>query len=129
MPELRIDPIVGRRVYIAEDRAGRPSDYVDEPLQGSFRVSERPVHVESCYFCAGNEAHTPVASAEVRDAQGRWQVRVVPNKYPALALDQPDSAAYGAHEVIIESPEHVLELVDMGVEHLAVILRVYRDRL
>jgi UDPglucose--hexose-1-phosphate uridylyltransferase len=129
MPELRIDPIIGRRVYIAEDRAGRPSDYVAEPLRGSFPASERPGHVKACYFCAGNEAHTPVASAEVRDAQGRWQVRVVPNKYPALALDQPDSTAYGAHEVIIESPDHVLDLLDMDGDQLAVILVAYRDRL
>jgi UDPglucose--hexose-1-phosphate uridylyltransferase len=53
----------------------------------------------------------------------------VPNKYPALALDQPDSTAHGAHEVIIESPDHVLDLLDMDADQLAVILAVYRDRL
>ena len=116
MPELRIDPIVGRRVYIAEDRAGRPNDY-----EASGR--------RDCFFCAGNEEHTPVASATVVDADGRWRVRVVPNKYPAVVLDAPDTEAFGAHEVIIESPDHALDVVELDVEHLAVILAVYRDRL
>ena len=144
MPELRIDPIVGRRVYVAEDRAGRPNDYVGEslrdshssfgaherresPLEGNPRFGETRLQV--CYFCAGNEAHTPVETAAVLDADGRWRVRVVPNKYPAVTLDAPDSDAFGAHEVIIESPDHVLNLVDLSVEYIATILTVYRDRL
>ena len=136
MPELRIDPIVGRRVYIAEDRAGRPNDFVGwdkvppEAASASLQVGLRPsLQVSACSFCAGNEVHTPLASAIVLDADGRWQVRVVPNKYPAVALDQPVSAAFGAHEVIIESPDHVLDVVDLGMDHLATVLGVYRDRL
>jgi UDPglucose--hexose-1-phosphate uridylyltransferase len=127
MPELRIDPIVGRRVYVAEDRAGRPNDYVGASLQAPHPVSERLDN--HCYFCAGNESHTPVASATVLDGSGRWRVRVVPNKYPAVMLDQTESAAFGAHEVIIEAPHHILDVVELAVEDLAVILAVYRDRL
>ncbi|MBA3481488.1 MAG: DUF4931 domain-containing protein [Pirellulales bacterium] len=130
MPELRIDPILGRRVYVAEDRAGRPSDYVGESAAAdSHPVSEKPDHVTACPFCAGNEVHTPVATATVLDADGRWQVRVVPNKYPAVRLDEPEAAAFGVHEVVIESPAHVLDVTDLGVEHLTTILTVFRDRL
>jgi UDPglucose--hexose-1-phosphate uridylyltransferase len=129
MPELRIDPIVGRRVYVAEDRAGRPSDYVGESLRDSHPVSERPGYSSGCPFCAGQEQHTPVASAEVLGAEGRWQVRVVPNKFPAVMLDQPLDAAFGAHEVIIESPRHLLHWTQLDVDQLAVVLTVYRDRL
>jgi UDPglucose--hexose-1-phosphate uridylyltransferase len=127
MPELRIDPIVGRRVYIAEDRAGRPNDYVGESLRDSQPVSERLAN--SCYFCAGNESHTPAASAEALDSDGRWRVRVVPNKYPAVVLEESEAGAFGVHEVIIESPEHVLDVVEMEIEQLAVVLGMYRDRL
>jgi len=123
MPELRIDPIIGRRVYIAEDRAGRPNDFE------AFTSPPRPGPASQCPFCAGNEDQTPVASATALDAQGRWRVRVVPNKYPAIMLETPVDAAFGAHEVIIESPEHRLELVELDVEVLAIILTVYRDRL
>jgi UDPglucose--hexose-1-phosphate uridylyltransferase len=129
MPELRIDPIVGRRVYVAEDRAGRPNDYVDEALRASHPASERPVHMPACYFCAGNERHTPVATATVPGPDGRWQVRVVPNKYPAVRTDAAVEDAFGAHEVIIEAPEHVLDIASLALQRFAAILRVYRDRL
>jgi UDPglucose--hexose-1-phosphate uridylyltransferase len=122
MPELRIDPIVGRRVYVAEDRAGRPNDYAEQPASPGPRVT-------SCFFCAGMERHTPDAVATVLDSQGHWRVRVVPNKYPAVTLDQPLDRAFGVHEVIIESPRHLLNVADLGVEQLATALTVYRDRL
>ena len=154
MPELRTDPIIGRRVYVAEDRAGRPSDYrkvvggisdVEFARQGSaLSASETPpteynlpaappaynspaAH-SNCPFCAGNEVHTPVAVATVSDAHGHWQVRVVPNKYPAVRVDESVDGAFGAHEVIIESPEHLFDVTQLGLERLAAIVRVYRDR-
>lgn len=138
MPELRVDPIVGRRVYIAEDRAGRPSDYAaadaGERGDGHAAPTSTPAGARSvvradCFFCAGNEWHTPVASHVVNDAEGRWLARVVPNKYPAVTLDAPTGDACGAHEVIIESPQHVLDFADLGVERLAQVLTVFRDRL
>ena len=130
MPELRIDPIVGRRVYVAEDRAGRPNSYVSESLPGSEIVRHGGLaHDTDCCFCAGYEDETPFASATVTDSNGYWQVRVVPNKYPAVRLDEPESAAFGVHEVIIESSAHVLDVTALGVEHLATILDVFRDRL
>ena len=132
MPELRIDPIIGRRVYVAEDRAGRPSDYV-AAVGGGSSASETPPTAptfrDNCPFCAGNEVHTPVAVATVSDASGGWQCRVVPNKYPAVRIDQPLDGAFGAHEVIIESPEHLFDVPQLGLERLAAIVRVYRDRL
>lgn len=135
MPELRIDPIIGRRVYIAEDRAGRPSEY-SAAVGGGASASETPPtddasahHKPNCFFCAGNEVHTPVAELTVSDASGQWQCRVVPNKYPAVLMDQPVDGAFGAHEVIIESPEHLLDVTCLGLTRLAAIVRVYRDRL
>ena len=51
MPELRKDPITGRWVIIAADRAMRPTDFVREhvvPTGGHF-----------CPFCPGHETKTP----------------------------------------------------------------------
>jgi UDPglucose--hexose-1-phosphate uridylyltransferase len=121
MPELRIDPITARRVYVAEDRAGRPFDYVDPPPVGTASQATE------CPFCAGCEALTPEASAAVYDAAGRWLVRVVPNKFPAVMLDA--DAALGAHEVIVESPEHVCEFDHLGAGQLVRVFQVYQDRL
>jgi UDPglucose--hexose-1-phosphate uridylyltransferase len=53
----------------------------------------------------------------------------VPNKFPAVALGFPDDSAFGAHEVIIESPEHLADVVQLDVERLVLVLTTYRDRL
>src|SRR5262245_19757327 len=83
MPELRKDPIVGRWVIIATDRAKRPVSPRTEPdsAAGSF-----------CPFCEGHEDKTPNEIIAHRDRQSRandkgWRVRVVPNKFPALQIE------------------------------------------
>lgn len=148
MPELRIDPVCGRRVYIAEDRAGRPTDYA--PNVGPT-AADSAARRDACPFCAGHEAATPHESAATLDADGAWRVRAVPNKYPAVAFEPsapsacglaPQSpgeafasygaepqAAVGAHEVIIESPQHVTEVTDFAADQFVVVLAMYRDRL
>ncbi|HEV3138218.1 MAG TPA: galactose-1-phosphate uridylyltransferase [Pirellulales bacterium] len=136
MPDLRKDPIVGRWVIIAKNRAKRPHDLVDE-------VALRPAS-GFCPFCEGSESHTPseiVAyrqSGTHRDRPG-WRVRVVPNKFPALEiegdLNKRGEGIYdmmrgvGAHEVIIESPKHLASSTELGHENLREVLWMYRDRL
>src|SRR5207247_7060853 len=83
MPELRKDPVVGRWVIIATERARRPSDFVAQPV--------RPVGTE-CVFCAGNEHKTPPEILAGRSPGSRpnepgWSYRVVPNKFPALRIE------------------------------------------
>jgi UDPglucose--hexose-1-phosphate uridylyltransferase len=131
MPELRIDPITARRVFVAEERAGRPFDYAAAP-------AHRPSSASDCPFCAGHEHLTPDATAQLADDAGRWQVRVIPNKYPAVVLAppagraasvEPGAAAIGAHEVIVEAPHHAVDLVQLTVDQATRVLTVYRDRL
>ena len=137
MEEIRTDPISGRRVLIAEGRAARPSDYTS-----SNKSTLQPTSASNCPFCAGAEQQTPAPTQVVNDSADNWQVRVIPNKYPAVTtnveISDPQSAqppfsspqqAYGAHEVVIESPRHFHNLTELSVEQLAVVLQVYRDRL
>lgn len=134
MPELRKDPIVGRWVIIAPDRAKRP-------------IQTRETHVADgglCPFCEGNEANTPVEILAYRDAKSRpnekgWRVRVVPNRFPALQIEgdlrkrgdgiYDQMNGVGAHEVIIECPSHATSMALLAEENLREILWVYRDRL
>ena len=68
-----------------------------------------------------------------------WTVRVVPNKYPALVADSArkdgseqfyeSQPGLGAHEVIIESPNHDLSLAKVGASQLVAIVRAYRARM
>jgi UDPglucose--hexose-1-phosphate uridylyltransferase len=136
VPELRKDPIVGRWVIIATDRAKRPSDFLRDPVgvtPGRF-----------CPFCEGNEDKTP---PEIlgwrRDGQGSnqrgWSLRVVPNKFPALGIEgdlarQGEGLfdkmnGVGAHEIIIETPDHNLSLARLPEKRLEDVLWAYRDRM
>ena len=134
MPELRRDPVNGRWVIISTERGKRPSDY---PYTARRRSSD------FCPFCPGNEAATPPEVAAIReegtrpDAPG-WKVRAVPNKFPALRgdgdLNREGVGIYdkmngvGAHEVIIESPDHNVTLADLDIAHVADVLAVCQQR-
>ncbi len=135
MPELRHDPIQKRWVIIATERALRPHDFLIEP--------ERK-EVNFCPFCEGNEEKTPPEIFAVRHSDSErdrpgWRVRVVPNKFPALkiegGLDRRGLGPYdrmngvGAHEVIIETPDHVAHFSDLKPEQLKLVLATYRERL
>lgn len=135
MPQLRKDPVLGRWVIISTERGKRPTDFATEPedRKGGF-----------CPFCAGNEDKTPPEVMSYRDEGTKadtagWQVRVVPNKFPALAiegeLDRAGEGMYdkmngvGAHEVIIETPDHDRSLADLPVDHIALVVKASQERM
>ena len=135
MPELRKDPVVGRWVIISTERSRRPTNFAPVRPERSSGY---------CPFCPGNEDKTPAEVYARRPAGGApntsgWQVRVVPNKFPALqiegALERRGEGLYdkmngvGAHEVVIEGPEHDLDLSDYPVEHIVEVLKAYRERI
>jgi UDPglucose--hexose-1-phosphate uridylyltransferase len=136
LPELRRDPITARWVAIATERRKRPND---------FKVEHATVApAEQCPFCPGHEDMTPPELLAHRpdgsppNAPG-WQLRVVPNKFPALrvegTLDRGADGFFdrmngiGAHEVIIETPDHAKQLATMGEAEIVQVLLAYRDRM
>jgi UDPglucose--hexose-1-phosphate uridylyltransferase len=135
MGELRKDPITGAWVIISTERQKRPTDFAVEP---AVSRSGSP-----CPFCEGNEDKTPPEVLAYRDGSppnGRgWQLRVVPNKYPALrvegSLDRQGVGLFdrmngiGAHEVIIETPEHDQTLATFPEAGIERVLRAWRDRM
>jgi len=137
MSRLRKDPIVGRWIIVSTERPKKPEDYnYDEP--------EDDVTPAECPFCEGNEAKTPPEIASFRaektlpNTKG-WWVRVIPSKYPVLhvegSLEREGSGIYdwmngvGAHEIIIETPEHARRLEDLTESQVEKILWEYRDRI
>jgi UDPglucose--hexose-1-phosphate uridylyltransferase len=137
MPELRRDPIVGRWVIISTDRAGRPRDFLEDTH------ARQPV-ADVCPFCPGQERLTPREVLAYRPQEGPsnspgWKVRVVPNKFPALQVEgdmgREGIGLYdrmngvGAHEVIIETPDHKAALADLAPKHIEDVLWAYRDRM
>lgn len=136
MPELRRDPVTGRWVIISTDRQKRPNDFRLE--QASLLGADR------CPFCPGHEGLTPLEVLSYRQNGGAangpgWDLRVVPNKFPALqvegSLDRAGDGMFdrmngiGAHEVIIETPHHERTLAAMSETEIERVLWAYRERI
>jgi UDPglucose--hexose-1-phosphate uridylyltransferase len=135
VPELRKDSITRRWVIIATERAARPSDFPPG--------APEPDTSATCPFCEGRETSTPPEIVAIRrpgtppNTPG-WQVRVVPNKFPALRIEGSTDittngvfeamGGVGAHEVIIETPRHDLHPGIMNPAQLASVLWMYRER-
>jgi UDPglucose--hexose-1-phosphate uridylyltransferase len=137
MSELRKDPVTGRWVIIAPERARRASDLRSAP----------PPSVETslCPLCPGQETLTPPEiyairrqAGAVRDGPG-WSLRVVPNKLPALRVEgelarEGDGLfdkmqGVGAHEVIIETADHAKGFGHLSTAELEEVLWSWRERM
>ena len=136
MSELRHDPTTRQWVIIAPERAKRPKQ---EPKKR--QVVELPSWDESCPFCPGNENQTPaeVFRLPLSGRNSTWEVRVVPNRFSALApegsiIRKEDGHlfrrmdGFGIHEVIIESPSHNTPMALKAYEQVEKVLITYQER-
>ena len=119
---------------MATERARRPSDFIKE----NHHRKGSP-----CVFCYGMEHLTPPEVLAYRNNgavanQSGWRIRAVPNKYPALRIegeaDRRGDGVYdlmngiGAHEVVIETPDHDKGMADLEPRGIEEVLWAYRDR-
>jgi UDPglucose--hexose-1-phosphate uridylyltransferase len=135
MPELRQNRFTKEWVIIATERAKRPEEMV---VKREPKVV--PSFVPTCPFCPGNEHLTPPEIARLPPSapDGKWDVRVVPNKFAALARDVEPTRTirrtlrtingFGVHDVIVETPNHAMVTALMSVPHVSEILRSYKTR-
>jgi UDPglucose--hexose-1-phosphate uridylyltransferase len=126
MSELRQDPVTHDWVIVSPGRKGRPHDPGGES--------------RACPFCPGHESEAPDAVDEIRDDDGRWLVRALPNKFPVLATPPGSDesiartptgrglAGSGMHEVIVESTSHDATLGSMSVEEVRRVIGMYARR-
>jgi UDPglucose--hexose-1-phosphate uridylyltransferase len=139
MSVLRQNRATKNWVIVAGERSRRPDDFkmveTAEPL---------PAHDPLCPFCSGNESQTPAEIMALRKPGSPpngpgWQLRVVPNKFPALQpagdLERREKYDFfremdglGAHEVIIESPAHNETVGTMSYAKVEQIVLTYRER-
>ncbi|MGB9824897.1 MAG: galactose-1-phosphate uridylyltransferase [Candidatus Hydrothermia bacterium] len=135
MPELRYDVFRVRWTIISTERGRRPSDYV---------ISKEEIKTGVCPFCYGHEHTTPpeifvIGPKDRTPNSDGWEVRVVPNKFPALRVEGELTRegvglfdrmnGIGAHEVIIETSEHDKNLSDLSVDQIKKVLIAYRERI
>src|SRR5207249_4010583 len=95
-----------------------------------------------CPFCYGAEQKTPPEVLAFRPTGGAnqpgWSLRVVPNKFPVLEiegeLDRQGEGMFdrmngiGAHEVIVETPDHRASLADLPEKQVEDLLWAFKNR-
>lgn len=142
MPEMRRDPLSGDWVIFSPERSQRPANF-----RSTYVTDENSFDP----FLEGNETLTTgeilaARAPESAPNQPGWQARVIPNKYPAVdqgsrgdellqvscECDMPDfyqmRSAGGAHDVIVESPERIVEFAELSLEQIRTVFRLYRTR-
>jgi len=92
-----------------------------------------------CPFCPGQEALTPQTIYSHRNGKGGWEVRVTPHVRPLYRIEgdaqrraegiYDKMRSLGAHEVVIENPDHHLRLSLLSDENVAQVLRAFVARL
>lgn len=135
MSELRWDPLSNNWTIMALSQGRRPQD---------FWLSQEQVAESFCPFCSGHESRTPIEVYAHRPAgsapnQPGWEVRVIPNKVPALGIEGELTSraeglydcmsGIGAHELIIETPQHGIRMSDLSLDHLTEVFKAYRLRM
>lgn len=134
-PEFRYDPLENIWVIVAPERNRRPLPQTEKLIKDSS---------EGCPFCLGHESETPpeiwrLPAEDKGNNYSAWKIRVIPNKYPALKNSLIgrwfEHGLYefiegtGAHEVIIETPEHDITFEEIPQQHIEEVLRTYRTRI
>ena len=132
MPELRQNRFTKEWVIMATERARRP-----EEMRSKRERPPLPAYSAKCPFCPGNEALAP-PSVMAYPAEQNWEVRVVPNKYAALAREgEPVRSVersrrtvngVGLHDVVVETRDHSLTTALLPASRVADVLRCYQRR-
>jgi len=134
MTEVRKDIVSGRWVITGTKN-------VDE-FFSSLKPEEKDV--KKCPFCLGNEHLTRLEIYALRknhtppNTPG-WSIRVIPAITGFLRIegdlrrrgvgmyDAMDNI--GAHEIIVESAEHIKNISDLPTEQIRKVLRIYQERI
>ncbi|MEN2998892.1 MAG: galactose-1-phosphate uridylyltransferase [Brevinematia bacterium] len=134
MSELRQNIVYKEWVIIAKERAKRPHDFIDD----SPKLVSDKEYDENCPFCPGNESKFPHREVDRVVEGGKWILKSVFNKFPALNDETQFEwiekdifrtiSGYGIHEVIIESPIHNTTPALMSESDVEKILRFYKQR-
>ncbi|KAL3534049.1 hypothetical protein ACH5RR_007570 [Cinchona calisaya] len=139
VPEIRKDAVHNRWVIFSPARSTRPSDFKSK----SNPTPQSSDHLLNCPFCLGNEhlCAPEIFRVHPPDSPTDWKLRVIQNLYPALSRDLPlqdhqeassgntKLGGFGFHDVVIESPVHSVQLVDLSPVQLGDVLLAYKKRI
>ena len=132
MSEVRRDIVTDTWVIIDTENNVIPKMPVNESM-----VSD------DCPLCEGRENRTPNEIFAIRDGSAPnkpgWKIRVIPNINPILRVEgdlkKSGVGVYdmvtgvGANEVIVETPNHVINFFELPEEQIDLALQTYRRRI
>ena len=138
-PQFRTDVLTGQQIIVAPQRSGRPAAHLPDP----------PLNQSIDPFIEGQEHETPAERYAVRTAESRpdgpgWQLRIVPNRYPAVVAEEAEAditesnhaesmfpawPARGEHDVVIECPDQRTRLVELTIGEIQQTLIAWRTRM
>jgi UDPglucose--hexose-1-phosphate uridylyltransferase len=139
MNQMRRDPVTGIWTIMIQDG----KDLADLKPD-AYRRLRRHRPGETCEFCSGRESETPPEIYAIRPDQlprnePGWRVRVVPERFPVLQIHGDTNSradgmydmldGIGAHEIVIETPQHGKMMAEFTENELADVLMAYRERL
>jgi UDPglucose--hexose-1-phosphate uridylyltransferase len=113
--EIRKAYLLDKYVIITPGRAARPRDIKEQT------VIKR---AGKCVFCPENIDWKNVV--DLIGTKKDWAVLSLNNIFPAVTLN--NKKAYGAQEVIVETPDHVKELAELPAGHIEKVLEMYARR-
>jgi UDPglucose--hexose-1-phosphate uridylyltransferase len=95
---------------IASGRGDRPGAWLPPPAEAT------PEELDRCPFDAGREERTPPETLRIDEP---WQVRVVPNLYPA----------FERQEVVIHTPDHIRSFADLPETQIPLVAEAWQQRI
>ena len=135
MHELRRDILLGRWIEVLSE-SKEPSEY--------HLLTDKGSAEETCILCSGRETETLPEITSIRkhgtlpNTPG-WWVRAIPSFNPLFKvegnLDRRGVGLYdrmnsiGADEILVEYPEHDVNPEDIGLEQMARVIKLYRERI
>lgn len=130
MPQFRKDPVSGEWVIMAPERAKRP-DRLKE------RKAKKPADLKNCPFEEPQKTgNWPPIS--IFEEKGKWQILIIPNKYPALThkndcpLEMKEGPyrleeGVGYHELVI-TRDHRKDFSSLPPRHALEVFKAFKDR-
>ena len=142
MPELRKDPLTGRLVSYAPERAKRPIQVsegapaqVDDPSKCPFCPGKEDILAPATLLLVKTGVGVKFEREEGAERKKNWITKCIPNLYPAFSADDVlrdeagSRAVSGIHEVLIDTPMHEGDPWRLSIDQLQFFLMTLRERL
>ncbi|GAU47816.1 hypothetical protein TSUD_137830 [Trifolium subterraneum] len=133
-PQLRKSVIWNRWIIFSQDNGKKASDF-----KGKSTFNTNPSRNKPCVFCIGHEDECTPEIFRVPYDETNWKIRVVENPNAVLSRDLPVFIdvpefvgvldGFGIHDVVIESPVHSDQLLDLSPKEIGEIFVAFTSRI